>query len=84
MVTKINSTNNRKPFEKNIWNKVLEIEGKIPSATGLATTFALTTVENKTPKVSGQFKKIHYNTKIKKLGINISSNVIIIINQGMI
>lgn len=83
MVTKINSTNNRKPFEKNIWNKVLEIEGKIPGVTGLATTFAVITVENATPKVSGQFKKIHYNAKIKKLGINISSNVIII-NQGMI
>ena len=83
MVTKINSTNNRKPFEKNIWNKVLEIEGKIPGVTGLATTFAVTTVENATPKVSGQFKKIHYNAKIKKLGINILSNVIII-NQGMI
>ena len=83
MVTKINSTNNRKPFEKNIWNKVLEIEGKIPGVTGLATTFAVTTVENATPKVSGQFKKIHFNAKIKKLGINISSNVIII-NQGMI
>ena len=41
--------------------KVTEIEGKIPSITGLAT------VENKIPNVSSLVKKTDYNTKISDI-----------------
>ena len=37
--------------------KITEIEGKIPSITGLATNSALTAVENKIKIVSGLVKK---------------------------
>ena len=37
--------------------KIIEIEGKIPSITGLATTAALTAVENKTPDVNNLVKE---------------------------
>ena len=37
--------------------KITEIEGKIPSITGLATNSALTAVENKIPDVSSLVKK---------------------------
>ena len=37
--------------------KVTEIEGKIPSISGLATNSALTAVENKIPDVSSLVKK---------------------------
>ena len=41
-----------------------EIEGKIPSITGLATNSALTAVEDKIPDVSSLVKKTDYNTNI--------------------
>ena len=44
--------------------KVTEIEGKIPSISGLATYSALTAVENKIPDVSSLVKKTDYNTRI--------------------
>ena len=47
--------------------KVTEIEGKIPSITGLATNSALTAVENKIPDVSSLVKKTDYNTKISEI-----------------
>ena len=47
--------------------KVTEIEGKIPSISGLATSSALTAVENKTPDVSSLVKKTYYNTKISEI-----------------
>ena len=37
--------------------KSTEIEGKIPSISGLATNFALITVENKIPDISNLVKK---------------------------
>ena len=37
--------------------KITEVEGKIPSITGLATNSALTAVENKIPDVSSFVKK---------------------------
>ena len=48
----------------NFNDKVTEIEGKIPSITGLATNSALTVVENKIPDVSSLVKKTDDNTKI--------------------
>ena len=47
--------------------KVTEIEGKIPSISGLATNSALTAVENKIPDVSSLVKKTDYNTKISEI-----------------
>ena len=47
--------------------KVSEIEGKIPSISGLATTSALTAVENKISSVSNLVKKTDYDTKISEL-----------------
>ena len=47
--------------------KVAEIEGKIPSISGLATNSALTAVENKIPDVSSLVKKTDYNTKISEI-----------------
>ena len=44
-------------------SKITEIEGKIPSISGLATNSALIAVENKIPNVSNLVKKTDYNTK---------------------
>ena len=44
--------------------KISEIEGRIPSISVLATTSALTLVENEIPNVSNLVKKTDYNTKI--------------------
>ena len=41
-----------------------EIEGKIPSISGLATNTALTTVENKIPNISSLVKKTDHDTNI--------------------
>ena len=46
---------------------ITEIEGKIPSITGLATSAALTTVENKTSNVSNLVKKKDCDTKISNI-----------------
>ena len=47
--------------------KDTEIEGKIPSITGLATNTELTAVENKIPDISSLVKKTDYNTKISDI-----------------
>ena len=47
--------------------KVTEIEGKIPSISGLATNSALAVVENKIPDVSSLVKKTDYNAKISEI-----------------
>ena len=47
--------------------KVTEIEGKIPSITGLATNSELPAVENKIPDVTSLIKKTDFDTKLKKL-----------------
>ena len=44
-----------------------EVEGKIPSITGLATNSALTAIENKIPDISSLVKKTDYNTKISDI-----------------
>ena len=56
-------------FKKTDYNsKVSEIESKIPSISGLATTFALTKVENEIPNVGNLVKKkTDYNTKISHI-----------------
>ena len=47
--------------------KVTEIEGKIPSITGLATNSELNAVENKILDVSSLVKKTDFNTKITEI-----------------
>ena len=47
--------------------KIKEIEGKIPSISGLTTNAALTVVENKIPNISSLVKKTDYNTKITEI-----------------
>ena len=49
--------------------KISEVEGKIPIISGLATTSALTPVENKVPDVNGLIKKTDYDTKISEIEI---------------
>ena len=51
-------------LKKDLNVKVSEIEGEIPSITGLATNSALTAVENKIPDVSSLVKKTDYDAKI--------------------
>ena len=52
--------------------KTTEIEGKIPSITGLATNSALTAVENKIPDVSSLVRKTDYNIKISEIENKVS------------
>ena len=47
--------------------KVTEIEGKIPSISGLATNTTLTAIENKIPDVSSLVKNTDYNTKLSDI-----------------
>ena len=48
-------------------SKIIEVENKIPSITGLATNSALTAVENEIPDVSSLVKRTDYNTKISEI-----------------
>ena len=50
----------------NFNTKVTEIEGKIPSISGLATNSTLTVVENKIPDVSSLVKNTDLDTELKK------------------
>ena len=47
--------------------KINEVKNEISSITGLATTSALTAVENKIPSVSNLVKKTDYDTKVSKI-----------------
>ena len=51
-----------------------EVKGEIPSITNLATSSALTAVENQIPCVSNLVKKADYNTKINEIEKKISHN----------
>ena len=54
--------------KKNDFNaKFTEVEGKIPSITGLAKSSALTAAENKILDVSSLVKKTDYDTKISDI-----------------
>ena len=54
--------------------KITEIEGQIPSITGLATNSALTAVENKIPDVSSLVRKTDYDTKISEIENKVSDH----------
>ena len=47
--------------------QISELENKIPSISGLVTTFALTAVENEIPSARNLVTKIDYDTKISEL-----------------
>ena len=51
--------------------KISEVEGKIPSINGLATSSALTAVENKIPDVSSLIRKTDFNTKVTEIDAKI-------------
>ena len=50
--------------ETNYNAKITEVEGKILSISGLATTTALTAVENEIPDISDLVKKADYDAEI--------------------
>ena len=50
---------------------MMQIEGNIPSISGLATTAALTAIENKIPDISNQLKKKQIMTQ-KNQTLNLS------------
>ena len=54
--------------------KINEVKAEIPSVTGLATTAALTAVENKLPDVSDRIKKIQYVTKVNDIKKDITDH----------
>ena len=58
---------------------VTEIEGKIPSISGLATNSALTEVENKIPNASSLVEKKQTITQ-KLLKLKVNSRIIIMAN----
>ena len=58
----------------NFNTKVTEIEGKIPSITGLATNSELTAVGNKITNVSSLVKRTDNNTKISDIGKKITDH----------
>ena len=47
--------------------KICKVEGKIPSISGLATSSALTAIENKIPDVSSLVKKTEFKTKVTEI-----------------
>ena len=52
----------------------MEVEGKIPNTTGLATNSALTTVENKIPDVSNLVTKTDFYAKLKDISDRVTKN----------
>ena len=60
----------------NVNANITEIEGKIPSITGLATNLVLTAVKNKIPDVSSLVKKetTDFDAKFKKISGGVTSN----------
>ena len=68
LVEKVNTIDTSKLVNKTDYNvKTKDIEDKIPDITNLATTTALTNVENKISDVSDLVKKADYDAKIKDI-----------------
>ena len=57
--------------------KITEVEDKIPNITGLATSSALTAVENKIPDFSSLVKKTDYETKISDINTNKTKHLLV-------
>ena len=82
-IKEVPDTNDLAKKKTDLNAKIIEIEGKIPSITGLATNSALTAVENKIPDVSSAVKKtiIHKLVKLKiRLVIIIMTNTLLLHN----
>ena len=60
-------------LKKDVNAKITEVEGKIPSITGLGTKSALT-VENTIPDVSSFIKKTNFDAGLKKISDRVASN----------
>ena len=69
MVKKLNAIDTRDLVKKNA--KIKDIVDKITSITNLATTAALTSVENKIPNVTDLAEKVNYDAKISQMEKNI-------------
>ena len=69
MVKKLNAIDTRDLVKKNA--KIKDIVDKITSITNLATTAALTSVENKIPNVTDLAEKVNYDAKISEMEKNI-------------
>ena len=54
--------------------KITEVGGKIPSITGLATSSALTAVENKIPYASSLVTKTDFDVKLKAVSDRVTKN----------
>ena len=68
LVKKVNAFDTSKLFNEIDYDgKIKDIEDKIPSITNLATTVALTAVENKIPNVNTLVKKAYYDAKISEI-----------------
>ena len=55
-------------------SKITEVEGKIPSISGLATNSALTIVENKIPNVTSLVTKTDFDAKLKAISDRVTKN----------
>ena len=55
-------------------SKISEVEGKIPSVSGLATNSALTTAESKIPDVNSLITKTDFDTILKIISDRVTSN----------
>ena len=55
-------------------SKITEVEGKIPSISGLATKSALTAIENKIPDVTRLVTKADFDAKLKAISDKVTKN----------
>ena len=68
MVKKVNTINNSRIVKKkNYDNKISDIEGKIPSITGLANIAALSAFEKKITHANDLLKKAEYDSKLSEI-----------------
>ena len=61
-------------LKKHFNSKITEIEGKIPSISGLTTTSALTAIENKIPDITSLVTKTDFNAKLKAISDRVTKN----------
>ena len=74
-LSKLSDVGKNDLVKKNVYNtKIKNIANKIPGITNLATTTALTGIENEMLNVSNLVKKTDYNTKIIEIQNKITAN----------
>ena len=62
------------PVKADFNSKIIKVENKIPSISGLATNSELTVIENKIPDISGLVTVTNYNTKISEIEKKVSDH----------